>query len=170
MASWKLPLLMINNKEAIVIIIWCGIYSLCYAISHSLLVALKKYDTLTSILLATTTIIYTLVGVTGEVFIGRYRLINFSMWIQWIAMIMSTFIYALKYAHVYNLSHQWLDNLIVLVPLVAQVLGFSAFQITAVQFGTDLLVGVPSVQLTAFIFWFFCIEQIPWMMGTLFIV
>lgn len=155
MASWKPPLL--SNKEAIVLIIWCGIYSLCYAISHGLLVTLKKYDMLASILLATATIFYTLVGVIGEVFIGRYRLINFSMWIQWIAMIMSTFIYALKYARVYNLKlpHQWLDNLIIVAPLVAQMLGFSAFQITAVQFGTDQLLGAPSVQLSAFIFCFF---------------
>jgi hypothetical protein len=74
-----------------------------------------------------------------------------------------TFIYALKYAHMYSIP-QSLDNLIVVVPLVAQVLGFSTFQITAVQFGTDQLLGAPSEQLTAFIFWYFCMDQIPRML------
>ena len=39
--------------------------------------------------IVTSIIFYTSLGVIGKVFIGRYRLINFSMWIQWIAMIVS---------------------------------------------------------------------------------
>ena len=149
-----------QKQEAVIIIVWYAIYSLCYATMHSLIMTLRNYITLICIVFVTAMIFYTLLGLIGEVFVGRCRLINFSMLIQWIAMIMSTFIYALKFAHVYDLP-QWLGNLIVVVPLVVQVLGFSAFQITAVQFGTDQLLGAPSEQLTAFIFWYFCMEQIP---------
>ena len=124
----------------------------------------RKYEILVSILLLCTVIFYSLLGLIGEVFVGRYRLINSSMWIQWIAVIMSTLIYALNYSHVYNLPlSQWLGILVMVVPFVVQLFGLSMFQITAIQFGIDQLQGAPSEQLTAFIFWYFCMEQIPQM-------
>ena len=161
MARWRWPLP--NSKEAVIVIVWYAIYSLCCAATQSLVMTLGDYITLVCIIIFVSTMIfYTLLGLVGEVFIGRYRLINFSMWIQWIAVTMSTFIYALKFSHVY-ISPQWLDHLIVVVPLAAQVLGSSAFQIIAVQFRTDQLLGAPSEQVTASIFWYFCMEQIPQM-------
>lgn len=67
---------------------------------------------------------------------------------------MSTLVYALKFVRVQCVPH-WSENLIVVIPLVAQVLEFSAFQITVIQFSTDQLQGASSDKLTALIFWFF---------------
>ena len=152
---------MLNNKEAVVVIVWYAVYTLCYVTMHSLVMISRNDLTLLYILFVTSIISYTLLGVIGEVFIGRYRLINFSMWIQWLAVTVSTLIYALKFARVYDDVPHWSESVIVVVPLVALVFGHSAFQITAIQFGTDQLQGAPSDELTAFIFWYFCMEQLP---------
>ena len=149
---------LLNSKEAVIVVVWYAIYCLCYATMKSLIMTSRWYIALVSILFVTTVISYSLLGLIGEVVIGRYRLIKCSMWIQWIAMILSTLIYALQYSHViYNLS-KWLEILFVVVPFVMQQFGLAMFKITAVQFGVDQLQGAPSEQLTAFIFWYFCME------------
>ena len=162
MAFWRWHLL--NSKEAVIIIVWYAVHNLCYATVESLIMTSRKYEILVYILLLCTIIFYSLLGLIGEMFIGRHRLINYSMWIQWIAMTMSTLIYALNYSHVYNLPQsEWLGILVMVVPFVVQLFGLSMFQITAIQFGIDQLQGAPSEQLTAFIFWYFCMERIPQM-------
>ena len=42
-----------------------------------------------------------------------------------------------------------------------QFIGLSAFQVTAVQFGIDQIQEAPSKHLSAFIYWYFCMEVLP---------
>ena len=83
------------------------------------------------------------------------------MWIQWLAVTVSTLIYALKCMHVCTMMFlHWSRKCDCSRSLrVALVFGHSAFRITAIQFGIDQLQGAPSDELTAFVFWYFCMEQ-----------
>ena len=56
---------------------------------------------------------------------------------------------------------EWLGNLLVVVPFMAQFIALAMFQVTAIQFGTDQLQGASSEQLSMFIFWYFNMELLP---------
>ena len=56
---------------------------------------------------------------------------------------------------------QWLKFLLVTIASVVKFVGLSAFQVTAIQCGIDLIQGAPSKHLSAFIYWYFCMEYIP---------
>ena len=146
----------LSNKESVAIIVWYAIYALCYGTSFYTMLTTNKEVLL--IVFIPTIIMYSLLGLIGEIFVGRQRLINFSIWVQWIAMIMSSLFNALKFAYDFP---QWLEVFLVAVPSSIQLIGLSAFQVTAVQFGIDQIQGAPSKHLTAFIFWYFCMELVP---------
>ena len=146
----------LSNKESVVIIVWYAIYALCYETSFYGIFTMNQAVFL--IIFIPTIVFYCMLGLLGEVFIGRQRLINFSMWVQWIAMIMSSLITAFKFAYDFS---QWLEILLVAVPSTVQFVGLSAFQVTAVQFGIDQIQGAPSKHLVAFVYWYFCIELVP---------
>ena len=103
-----------------------------------------------------TIVFYCMLGLAGELFVGRQKLINFSLWVQWIAMISSTVVSVMMYSS-YHFPQQ-LETLLIAVPLVVQFFGLAAFQVTAIQYGIDQIQGAPSKHLSAFIYWYFCME------------
>ena len=147
---------MLNSKEAITIILWYVIILLCFATFQSVFLW-ERILTLAPVTFISTIILYTLFGLLADVFIGRYKLIRCSLWVVWLAMLTITFTTALLSEYQFP---EWLHILLVLVPSVAGLLGFAAFQVTAVQFGTDQLQGAPSDHLSAFIFWYFMMEML----------
>lgn len=147
----------LSNKESVVIIMWYAVYALCYETTFYSILTTNKAAVY--IVFIPAILIYSTLGLLGEVFIGKRKLINFSAWVQWIAMIMSSIIIALKF--VYYDFPQWLEILLVTIPSTVQFIGLSAFQVTAVQFGIDQIQGAPSKHLTAFVYWYFCIELVP---------
>ena len=144
------------NRESIIIIVWYAIYALCYKTSVHSVFQLNKAVVLMNFI--PTIIFYCFLGLVGEVFIGRQKLINFSVWVQWIAMTVSALFTALKFAYDFPLR---LEILFVAFPSVVQLIGLSAFQVTAIQFGVDQLQEAPSEHLSAFIYWYFCMELLP---------
>ena len=102
-------------------------------------------------------ILFSVLGLFADAFIGRYRLIQFSLWVQWITVIMSTFISAmLEY---YDIA-QWIQSLLFLTLYIFFMLGLSSFHVVSIQFGTDQLQGAPSDHLSAFVFWYLMIERL----------
>ena len=156
MIGWrnKCRLYLLSNKESVFIIVLYTIYVLCYeTAAHGVLVV----NTATIFMIFVPNIVfYCVLGLVGEVFIGRQKLINFSLWVQWIAMISSTVVSAMMYSS-YHFP-QWLETLLIAVPSVVQFFGLAAFQVTAIQYGIDLFQGAPSKHLSAFIYWYFCME------------
>ena len=85
------------NKEAVTIILW---YAMCifvnisvsqsvpdnYLRSNSVIVLVLTYGSIIAL--------YSFLGLFADVFIGRYRLIQFSLRVQWIVVLVSTFITA----------------------------------------------------------------------------
>ena len=107
------------------------------------------------VLFGSVIIFYSVLGLFADAFIGRYRLVQFSLWIQWVKVIVSTLIIALlEYYHI----AEWIWSLLFLILVVTEMLGLSSFQVVAIQFGTDQLQGAPSQFLSAFVFWYLMIE------------
>ena len=150
---------MLSNKESVVLILLYANYTLCFVTSVHAVLAIDT--AVVFILFVPTIVFYCVLGLVGEVFIGRQKLINFSLWVQWIAMIGSAIISAMMFSSYYYDFPQWLKILLVAVPSVVQFLGLSAFQVTAIQYGIDLIQGAPGKYLSAFIYWYFCMEFLP---------
>ena len=148
---------MLSNKESVVLLLLYANYALCYETSVHGVLAINT--AVVFILFVPTIVFYCVLGLVGEVFIGRQKLINFSLWVQWIAMIVSAIISAMMSSS-YDFP-QWLKILLIAVPSMIQFLGLSAFQVTAIQHGIDLIQGAPSKHLSAFIYWYFCMEFLP---------
>ena len=148
MAGWRLCLF--SNKEAVTIIIW---YVVCNLVCTS--VFQDPYigsATIASVAVhSSIIIIYSIIGLFGDVFIGRYRLIQFSLWVQWTTVLICTFITAMSE---YYQIDEWVQSLLFLILRVVQLLGLSSFQVVAIQFGTDQLQGAPSDHLSTFVFWY----------------
>jgi peptide/histidine transporter 3/4 len=151
--KWRWYLL--SNKEIVFIIVLYAIYALCYATSVHGLLAINTAALFT--VFVPTIVFYCGLGLVGEVFIGRHILINFSLWVQWIAMMVSAVVSAMMYS-LYDFP-QWMETLLVAVPSVVQFFGLAAFQVTAIQYGIDLIQGAPSKHLSAFIYWYFCMPE-----------
>ena len=152
--KWRWYLL--SNRESFIIIMLYAMYALRYETSIRSIVIMNKAVVL--LIFVPTIIIYCLLGLVGEIFIGTQRLLNFSMWVQWTAMIISALVTALKFSYDFP---RWQEILLITVPSVVQFIGLSAFQVTAVQFGIDQIQGAPSKHLSAFIYWYFCMELLP---------
>ena len=141
MAVWRVCSLF-NNKQAVTILLW---YVTCLIVWLSAF-RLPPATVIGMIAFNFTTIIYSVLGLFADTFIGRYRLIQFSLWIQWMTAMLTTFILAMSE---YYQIHTWMQSMII---LTLAVLGLSSFQVVAIQFGIDQLQGASSQVLSAFIF------------------
>ena len=159
MAVWRVCSLF-NNKQAVTILLWYVITCLILWLSDFQLPPTTVVGVI-ALKFSVITIIYSVLGLFADAFIGRYRLIQFSLWIQWITAIISTFILAMSE---YCQIHTWMQSMIILTLCVIGVLGLSSFQVVAIQFGIDQLQGASSQILSAFIFWYFMIEILLIMM------
>ena len=91
-------------------------------------------------------------------FVGRYRLIQFSLWVKLLTAILCTLMISILTEYY---LHTWLQSLLYSIVSVIEQLGESSFHVVAVQFGNDQLQGAPSEFLSAFIFWYLIAEIIP---------
>ena len=155
-SRWRL----LRSKEAIAIIIWYAVISLWLQGNGfaPLFMLFQSQSQPGQWAYAICIIVsYPIIGLLADMWIGRYKLINFSLWIKWITVVVVTLMSSIVIVfHVTNLE----SDLLVTILTVLEQIGFSAFQVTAIQFGTDQLQGVPERFLSSFIFWYFWVEQL----------
>ena len=97
MANWRRHLL--SSKESVAVILCYAVHTLC--LSVFLTFESPVNENLSFAAFISTVILYFVLGLVAEMFIGRPRLIRVSLWIQWAAMIMATLQCALIVAHYY---------------------------------------------------------------------
>ena len=154
MVHWRRYLL--SSKESALVILWYAVYALCFSVFQTFVVN----ENLSLAVFISTVLLYLVLGLVAEKFIGKPRLIRASLWIQWAAMIMATLQCALIVAHYYFDFPEWVQIALSFVPFMVHFLGLATFQVVAIQFGTAHLHGAPSDHITAFIFWYFSMENI----------
>ena len=148
---WRL----FKNKGALTIVLWCVVTSLGICLTDYWLNAVGSSIPRAAIFISII-ILYPLFGLLGDMCIGRHRLVMFSLWVQLFSMVIATVIPTLSFSY-HQLPH-WLIDLLASVFNVTVVLGQAAFQVTAIQFGTDQLQGAPSEHISSFICWYFWME------------
>jgi hypothetical protein len=96
--------------------------------------------------------------------VGRHKIITFSLWLKWATVIMITLVSSLviTIGNTFiksNVSEIQASVLRTVLAVLDQI-GFTSFQVTAIQFGTDQLQGAPKDHLSSFVFWYIFVEQI----------
>ena len=157
MGMWRL----LRSKEAIIIIVWYAVISLWlqgngfapfYYLMNDNLYGQWTY----AICIALS---YPVIGLLADMWVGRHKLINFSLWLKWMTVILVTLISSLIITRVVKVSEVQANILITVLTAFEQI-GFTSFQVTAIQFGTDQLQEAPKDHLSSFVFWYIFVEQI----------
>ena len=148
---------LLKSKEAVIIIVWYGAVMFTSMILQSLSWTdtdeIKRWTTSITVI-----ILYTAFGLVADVFIGRYRSVTFGLWALWIATLIVAFFFSFIAG---NFSFpEWFSAVIAVLYTVIIYIGPSAFQVTALQFGTDQLQDFPNEELSTFIFWYFWVEML----------
>ena len=146
-----------QNKGAMTVILWCVATSLGIGLTDYWLNAVGSSIPGT-VIFVSIIVLYPVIGLLGDVCVKRYSLVMFSLWIQLIAMVIATIVPTLKFSNK-HLS-VWLNDLLISVFNIIVVLGQAAFQVTAIQFGTDQLQGASSEHISSFICWYFWMELV----------
>ena len=144
-----------KNKGAMTVILWCVVTSLGICLTDYWLDAVGSGIPGTAIFVSII-ILYPVVGLLGDMCVRRYNLVMFSLWIQLIAMVIATIIPTMKFSNKHLSA--WLNDLLISTFNIIVVLGQAAFQVTAIQFGTDQLQGAPSEHISSFICWYFWMD------------
>ena len=152
------------NKEAITIILWyvpCifGYISVFQSVpwpgDHSVS---GNNAIVLALVYGSTIILYSFLGLFADVFIGRYRLIQFSLRVQWIVVLLSTFITALQSEYKFP---TWL---LFSIMYVIEMVGLSTFQ-RLWPYNLSLINSKgPQVKssASAFVYWYFMTERYQW--------
>ena len=90
-------------------------------------------------------------GWLADVYLGRYIVIRWSMWIMWTASVLATV--SSVVAQMVN-SYQHIHSFILLVLLVITSIGLGGYWANMIQFGLDQLQDASTTEITAFISWF----------------
>ena len=134
----------LKNKRAILVLVWNYLvistyyYLSVYAPHHSL-----HYITWGLTL--------PIAGWLADVYLGRYNVIRWSMWIMWVASMLATAssVVAQLVDSYYNISKN-----ITIVLLIITSVGFGGYQANVILFGIDQLHDASSEEIVTFISWY----------------
>ena len=154
--TWRL----LRSKEAIIIIVWYAVISLwlqgnSFAPFYYFMLNNQYGQWTYAVCIALS---YPVIGLLADMWVGRHKLINFSLWLKWVTVIVVTLISSLTITQTIKVSEVQANVLITVLTALEQI-GFTSFQVTAIQFGTDQLQEAPKDHLSSFIFWYFFVEQ-----------
>ena len=136
----------LKNKGAILVLIWSY---LCLSLAYFYWEISK--DNSVSVLVAFC-LTLSIAGWIADVRFGRYKVIYWSMWIMWAALMLATVSSVLvRMVDSYTSNiHSYVNG--VLWTIMA--IGFGGFQANIIQFGIDQLHDASTDEITSFILWF----------------
>ena len=140
----------IHNRGAILILIWSFLVTnIFYFIKYA---ATTKYSSLVYYTaLSVGVLIMPLAGWLADIHYGRYKVIQWSMWIMWISsLLLAGSLVILQVLELQNDVYLKLP-MIFLIPLG---IGYGGFQANVIQFGVDQLSDASSDDVKAFIAWY----------------
>ena len=144
----------LKNKGAILIIVWSFLVS---SVFHFVRAGYQRnlreeYVSLGGIVLVLTALLFPIGGWLADAYIGRYRMIRYSVWMMWIGAI---FIVAGEiFASVNGTYNTAIKEYVIYVMFAFMAMGLGAFQSNIIQLGVDQLIDASSTEITSFITWY----------------
>ena len=114
---------------------------------------------------AAASIFYPLAGIVADVYLGRYKVIIYSVLLTLILGVVTIFFLPVK---ILGANEEWEPYIVVTVCIIL-VVSESPFLANAVQFGTDQLLDSPSEELSSFAHWYVWIHLLAQALPLLFV-
>ena len=145
----------LRNGGAIMLLVWnyllTSVYFFNVTLRDSTSEDSQNYGLFFTLQLVAGGLTLPIAGWLADVYIGRYKVIRFSMWIMWI-------FYALVSANAvvehlvegYETTSYVINNVLMTVVIIA----LAAFQANIIQFGIDQLHDASTDEITSFIVWY----------------
>ena len=146
----------VGSKGAVLVIIWnCLINGSYFSTINFTIEGLPDVNS-TGTPLAVSVVLFVLccpiVGWLADVSFGRYKVMRASLWLMWVGSILVVLaqIVELRLPETEGILHY---SVMVLAAIVI-TLGYSAFLVNAVPFGTDQMPDASTEEISAFVYWF----------------
>ena len=133
-----------RNKAALMILHWV------FTASLNLFIAIQIIDKYNTIYLAGALTLSAPIALVADIYLGRYKVIQYSMRLLWIAVIASNTIIALQYYVVKNVA----TSSILTVFTAIGVAGSAGIIVNSLQFGIDQLTDASVSEITSYISWY----------------
>ena len=140
----------LHNRGAILVLIWSFLVANIFYFTRY--TATTKYSSLVYyIALSVGSLTMPLAGWLADIHYGRYKMLQWSMWIMWISsLLLAGSLVILQVFESQNNTYLKLP-MIFLIPLG---IGYGGFQANIIQFGVDQLLDASSNEVKAFIAWY----------------
>ena len=132
-----------RNKAALMILQWV------FTASLNLMTAIQIIDSDNTKYLGGAVALSAPIALVADIYLGRYKVIQYSMRLLWIAVIASNTIIALQYYAVKNAA----TSTILTVFTTIGVAGSAGIIVNSLQFGIDQLTDASSSEITSYISW-----------------
>ena len=133
-----------RNKAALMILQWV------FTASLNFMTAIQIIDTDNTIYLAGAVALSAPIALVADIYLGRYKVIQYSMRLLWIAVIAINTIIAFQYYAVKNAA----TYSILAVFSTIGVAGSAGIIVNSLQFGIDQLTDASSSEITSYISWY----------------
>ena len=133
-----------RNKAALMILQWV------FTASLNVMTAIQVIDTYNTKYLAGALALSAPIALVADIYLGRYKVIQYSMRLLWIAVIANNTIIALQYYVVKNAA----TSSILTVFTAIGVSASAGIIVNSLQFGIDQLTDASSSEITSYISWY----------------
>ena len=136
----------IKNRGALLILLWSflitGMFNFFMKQNHGLVLNIQ---------LVAGGLTLPIAGWLADVYFGRYKLINLSMWIMWISVMLAT-----TSSVVTEMvgSYDSISRYVSVAFAITSAIGFGGFQANSIQFGIDQLCDASTTEIAAYISWY----------------
>jgi len=150
--SWKsVKIRIFKDKNGLVLLLWefCAMLTILH-LYHSIHRSASSVNFVVFIIAVAAGILYlVLSGLLGDIFLGRYKIIKYSLWILWISTILNSFTEVIVQAE--NIAEwKWISSIL----LLCGSFGGGCFMVNGLHFGIDQLMDAPSWQISSYISWY----------------
>ena len=140
--SYKIRLF--RNKAALMILMWV------FTAFMNLIIAIKIIDKFNTICFGGAVALSAPIALVADIYLGRHKVIQYSMRLLWIAVIANNIIITLQYYVVKNAA----TSSILTIFTTIGVAGSAGIVVNSLQFGIDQLTDASSSEITSYISWF----------------
>ena len=139
----------VKNKGAILILVWNYMIMSVYGMFHQYLI--RQDRILFRVWVVAFGLAPPIAGWLADARVGRYKVVRCSIWIMWIAAVLTTVSSIISQLVD---AYSRIDTKIQVVLLVFNAIGLGGYQASIVQFGLDQLQDASTIEITSFIVWY----------------